>query len=153
MPSIVYPRPNRKVEILSAARPAWQLICPLWLFSILFTKGKHIFKTPFCLIKNAWKFGDTVYSQGTWLIHSIYLVITESESICAQPCRATWVSMLGLLLCYAKIWGSQASCAHCQIPPTLRLTALNSCLTFRYQLRLSLSTEFPWMPKKQNLVP
>lgn len=117
MPSIVYPRPNRKVEILSAARPAWQLICPLWLFSILFTKGKHIFKTPFYLIKNTWKFGDTKYSQGTWLIHSIYLVITESESICAQPRRATWLSTLCLLLCYVKICGSQASCAHCQILP------------------------------------
>lgn len=152
MPSIVYPRPNRKGEILSAARPACQLICPLWLFSILFTKGKHIFKTPFCLIKNAWKFGDTVYSQDTWLIHNIYLEITESERICAQPHRATWVPTLCLLLCYAKIWGSQASCAHCQILPHSALLP-SLLLILQVQPRLPFSTKFPWMPKEQNLVP
>lgn len=53
MPGRVYTQPNRKVEMLSATSPAWQLICPLWPFSILFTKGKHILKPLFCLIKSA----------------------------------------------------------------------------------------------------
>ena len=34
----------RKVKMISAANPAWQPICPLWLFSILFTKGKQVFR-------------------------------------------------------------------------------------------------------------
>lgn len=92
MPGRVYTQPNRKVEMLSATSPAWQLICALWPFSILFTKGKHIPKTLFCLIKGALKTQRHYVLTRTCLTHSIYLVITESDCICAQPYKATWVS-------------------------------------------------------------
>lgn len=151
MPSVVYTRPNRKAEMLSATRPAWQLICPLWLFSILFTKGKHIFKTLFCLIKSAWKFGDTVYSQGTCLTHSILFSNNRiGEYLCSTTQSYLGVSSVpSAILCLIRC--SQASCSSCRV-----LHIMPCCpqllLTLQVPAEISLLHKVPWMPKEQNWV-
>lgn len=145
--------------MLSAASPAWQLICPLWPFSMLFTKGKHILKTLFCLIKSALKTQRHYVLTWTCLTHSIYLVITESDCICAQPYKATWVSPMCLLPHYTQIWGSQRSCSypgppHFTSPPPPHPASLSSAATQASSTSWDATVlHFSWMPKKQSWMP
>lgn len=129
--------------MISAINPAWQPICPLWLFSILFTKGKQVFKKkkkkniPF--VKNARKFADAVPSQNVqaWNLAFIWqwyrrrvFVFGHTE----QRGHLRWASHL-----LSGLGGSYTSPSICQEPgsPNSYHPALQFWLTLQAPAKIS----------------
>lgn len=139
--------------MISAANPAWQPICPLWLFSILFTKGRQVFRNPFPLLR---------MQENSQKLYICKMPMFKTESLFGSSgirgcqCSATPNNLS--IFNVPHILSS--SRARQQAVPTALPTSyhptpnpFNFYSVFRHQLKFHFLHEVPQMPKKGSSIP